>query len=284
MTAGRGRRPAWRLLGLALGVLVAGCRGGGSDPETVLKAYFGGFQRGDFDAQYRLLLPAARVVEARADFVELQAMQASRRTLVAFEVLNRPAKGGFPDPWRAWLKLTWANAAGRKETFMRGLTLTRRGGRWWVDDAPAARRDANEAYVAGEPARATRQLQRILRFNPEDAEALDLLGYVLRDNAALRNNLEMAVDAHRQAVDLEPRNPDWHVSLGNDYRLIGWPQGAVTELRKAADLDGKASTYVWLGVAYAASQQLDAARNAWGRALKIDPGNAQAHAFLSKTK
>jgi tetratricopeptide (TPR) repeat protein len=267
------------VLFVSLVAMGMGC--GYRDPILLVKDYFSFGMQGRFERQYRLLAPAVRRVESRQAFIEQQEAVAARRKLVKAELLNKP---GADPMWRAYVRLTWDTGTKRQDVETRGFTVLNRSGRWWILDTPAARVEANEAYVAGDPGRATRLLQRIVRLNPMDTEALDLLGYVLRDNVALKNNLELAVEAHRRAIDLEPANADWHLSLGNDYRLIGWHEGAVTELRKAATLAPRASTFVWLGVAYAASGQVESARNAWRMALKLEPENAQAHACLEKTR
>jgi len=272
-------KPMRAVLLLPLFAVLAGC--GYRDPVQLTQNYYRFEIKGRFDRQYRLLLPSVKAVESRQSFVEQQEAWTVRRRLTAAEVVGKPGK----DPmWRAAVKLTWERADGKKQVETRGLTLVNRSGRWWVIDTPAARVEANEAYVAGEPGRATRLLQRIVRLNPMDTEALDLLGYVLRDNVALKNNLELAVEAHRRAIEIEPRNSDWHLSLGNDYRLIGWYEGAVSELKKSAEISPRASTYVWLGVALASSGRVGPAREAWRKAVKLEPDNAQAHAYLERTR
>ena len=268
--------------GLLGALLVAGCGGGGRDPVVLANRYVGLSVTGDAAGQYALLLPALRRLEPKPDFLDVARRARLRRSLVKFELLNKP-KAAPSDPWRALFRMTW-DAHGRKESSWQGVTLVRRGGAWWVEDAPAARQEAAEAYAAGEFARATRILQRVIRANPADAESLDLLGYVMRDNPALKNNLEMALDAHGRAVEREPGNPDWRLSLGNDYRLLGWHEGAVAELKRAIAIDARANYYVWLGLAYASGRQLDEARAAWHHAIKLDPQSAQAHAFLEKLK
>ncbi len=278
---GEGHSPIRFLLAATL-ILAAGCARQ-KDPVAAAQAYFDAFARGDYGAQYRMLSARSWKVEGRAAFIEHQAQLASRRRLVKAEIVTKAPKD-LPDPWRVLARLQWETAAGRKESTWRGLTVVRSGGGWEVADTPSARQAANESYMAGESTKATKMLQAILRANPADAEALDLMGYVLRDNPLVKNNLDLAVDVHRQAVELEPRNPDWHLSLGNDYRLLGWYSGAVSELRKAVDLDPRANYYAWLGVAYAAGGNLDSARSAWHTAIRMDPNNAQAHACLEKTR
>ena len=254
---------------------------GNRDPEKLAMNYFSEFQKGDFNGQYGMIHPDLRQVERRENFVAAQVRQASKHKLVSFQVINKPAV--YPNPWRAFLKLTWTGSGGT-ETAWRGLTLKRKGGGWYVMDTPSAREEASDAYRAAEYTRATILLQAVLRNNPTDAESMDMLGYVYRDNSALRNNLEMAIDVHRQAVELEPKNPDWHHSLGNDYRLLGWNQGAVDEIKRAIELQPRAIYYVWLGVAYASNQRVDPARAAWREALRQDPASAQAAAFLEKVR
>ena len=255
---------------------------GQRDPAKLASAYFEAFQRGDYNAQYGMMLPDLRSVEHRADFIAAQARAATRHKMLTIELLDKPVQ--YPDIWRAFFRLTWSMTGGKVENNWRGLTVARRGRGWWIMDTPAAREAAAEAYRAAEYSRATVLLQAIIRVNPTDAESLDMLGYVYRDNGALRNNLEMAIDVHRQAVLLEPKNPDWHHSLGNDYRLLGWWQGGIDEIKKAIELEPRPIFYVWLGVAYGQQQKVDPARAAWREALKLDPNTAQAAAFLEKVR
>lgn len=259
-------------------VALAGC--GRPDPKALAEEYFGFEMKGRFDRQYRLISPDLRALEPRQAFLERMDRDRTKRVLMAVKPLNEPPKSG---PWRAWFRVTW-ETRGRKEIQFRGLTIVQRRGRWWVADCPAARADATEAYQSGEPQQATRLVQRILRANPLDAEALDLLGFIYRDNPSLKNSLELAVDAHRQAVDLEPENPDWRISLGNDYRMLGWHKGAIEELKRAVKLDPRAAAYVWLGVAQAAGGRVSDAREAWKKAVQLDPQHALAQAYLEKTK
>ncbi len=259
-------------------LLAAGCARPG--PEALARQYVDLEAQGRFARQYRLIAPGLRALEPRAAYLEQQERARARRVLASAKLLNAPGKDG---PWRAWFKITWSTA-GKTETQIRGLTLVRRGSRWWVADTPAARAEATEAYHSGEPQRATRLVQRILRENPLDAEALDLLGFVYRDNPALKNALELAVEAHRRAVELEPDNPDWRISLGNDYRLLGWHKGAVDELKRAVALDPRAAAYVWLGVAQAAGGRVGDARASWRKAIQLEPRHALAHAYMEKTK
>ena len=263
-------------------LLLAGC-GGGGDPVALADSYFRNFAGGRYEAQYMQLLPEARKMERKETFVDYQQRRALRRKFLTHEMVGTRPKE-IKSPWRALFKVSWETPAGGKETSWKGLTLVKKGGRWWVADTPSVRENAQNAYMAGEFSRATMILEEALKLNPTDAESLDLLGYVFRDNSALRNNLDMAIEVHREAVRLEPRNPDWHHSLGNDYRLLGWFSGAVEELNKAIDIDPRPHYYVWLGVAYASATKLDAARAAWREALKLDPDSAQAHAFLEKIR
>lgn len=266
------------LAGCLAALAAAGC--GRPDPKALAGEYFGFEMQGRFDRQYRLIAPELRSLEPRQAFLDRMQRARANRALVAVKPLNEPPKAG---PWRAWFRVTW-EVRGKKETQFRGLTIVQRRGRWWVADSPAARAEATEAYHSGEPQQATRLVQRILRANPLDAEALDLLGFVYRDNPALKNALELAVDAHRQAVELEPDNADWRISLGNDYRMLGWHKGAIEELKRAVKLDPRAAAYVWLGVAEAAGGRVFDARASWKKAIQLEPQHALAHAYLEKTK
>jgi len=89
---------------------------------------------------------------------------------------------------------------------------------------------------SGFPAAAT-ELQAELKVNPDDARSYYLLGYIAmkqRDNKAAEGFL-------LRAVQLEPKNPDPLVYLGQIYSDTGEDQKAEASLRKAIDLSANAS-------------------------------------------
>jgi tetratricopeptide (TPR) repeat protein len=278
------RRAFFMAGALALaGLLASGCQRKSPDAVKAMEDYFKAFQAGDYGKQYSMLAPELTSFEPRAEFVAAQSRAAFRRTLVKWEMIGKPP-AKMPEAWRGSFRMTWKSFSGKAETTWRGLSAVKRGGGWYIADTPASRMDASDAYIGGDYVEATKMLARIVRVNPTDAEALDLLGYVLRDNASLKNGLDNAVEMHRQAVDLEPKNPDYHFSLGNDYRLVKWYIGAIKELNTAIEIEPRATYYVWLGVAQASMGRIDSARASWGRAIRIDPLNAQAQAALSRIK
>jgi tetratricopeptide (TPR) repeat protein len=270
-------------LALAAGFLAAGCQKESPDAVKAMGDYFKAFQAGDYGRQYSMLAPELTAFEARKEFIAAQARAAFRRSLVKWEMIGKPP-AQMPEAWRGSFRMTWKSATGKQETTWRGLSAVKRGKGWFIADTPSSRMDASDAYIGGDYLLATRLLARIIRMNPTDGEALDLMGYVLRDNASLKNGLDNAIEMHRQAVDLEPRNPDYHFSLGNDYRLVKWYTGAIKELNTAIEIEPRATYYVWLGVAQASMGRIDSARASWGRAIKIDPLSAQAQAALSRIK
>ena len=264
-------------------LFTAGCQKGSSDPVKAMEEYFKAFQAGDYGKQYSMLAPELTAFEPRKEFVAAQARAAFRRSLVKWGMIGKPP-AQMPEAWRGSFRMTWKSMTGKQESTWRGLSVVKRGKRWYVADTPASRMDASDAYIGGDYVLATKLLARIVRVNPTDAEALDLMGYVLRDNASLKNGLDNAIEMHRQAVDLEPRNPDYHFSLGNDYRLVKWYVGAIKELNTAIEIEPRSTYYVWLGVAQASMGRIDSARASWGRAIRLDPLSAQAQAALSRIK
>ena len=116
----------------------------------------------------------------------------------------------------------------------------------------------------GRMAEAEIEFRRQLVEKPDDAAALNYLGYSLADRGL---ELEQAEGYIRRAVALDPRNGAYLDSLGWVHYKLGRSTEAVAELRKAADALPEDDTVLdHLGDAYAAGGDVAAAWRVWKRA------------------
>ncbi|HZH92443.1 MAG TPA: tetratricopeptide repeat protein [Pyrinomonadaceae bacterium] len=120
---------------------------------------------------------------------------------------------------------------------------------------------------AGDPKGAEESLRRILSKSPNDATALNNLGYFLTERG---ERLPEALDMIRRAVKTEPTNPNYLDSLGWVYFKLGQFDEAERHLNDAARRNTRSSTVQeHLGDLYRKRGQLDQARAAWRKALGL---------------
>ena len=123
---------------------------------------------------------------------------------------------------------------------------------------------------AGKIPEAERYFEQCLAMSPNFAGALNYLGYMWAERGT---NLVRARAMIEQAVQLFPTNAAYLDSLGWVLFKQGHAQEALAPMLKAVELNDEpdATLYDHLGDIYAAANQLDKARAAWGKALKIEP-------------
>lgn len=117
---------------------------------------------------------------------------------------------------------------------------------------------------------ATDAFETLLKLDPDNAQALNYLGYMLAD----RNlRLAYARDLIAKAVRLDPNNAAYLDSYGWVYFRLGDYRKAVDYLSQAVALDSDAVIFDHLGDAYKATGDTDSARSWWQRALDLQPEN-----------
>ena len=130
--------------------------------------------------------------------------------------------------------------------------------------ADAELQDAAKELSAGKLDQAERDLQSVLRLNPGDYRALDLLGVV----RVLQHQEAKAEKLFEQAVKAKPDFAPAHAHLGLLYMQLGRTQEAVPELQQALRLD-PARTDVARALVHILQDQAKAASDAgdWNGAL-----------------
>jgi len=120
---------------------------------------------------------------------------------------------------------------------------------------------------AGDSKGAEESLRRILSKSPNDATALNNLGYFLTERG---ERLPEALDMIKRAVKSEPTNPNYLDSLGWVYFKLGQLDEAERYLNDAARRNTRSSTVQeHLGDLYQKRGQLEQARAAWRRAVGL---------------
>jgi tetratricopeptide (TPR) repeat protein len=126
---------------------------------------------------------------------------------------------------------------------------------------------ASSQERAGDTKGAEESLRRILSKTPNDATALNNLGYFLTERG---ERLPEALDMIKRAVKAEPTNPNYLDSLGWIYFKLGQLDEAERYLNDAARRNTRSSTVQeHLGDLYMKRGQSEQARAAWRKALGL---------------
>lgn len=128
---------------------------------------------------------------------------------------------------------------------------------------------------------ALRHSRAVLTLDPENAPALNFVGYILAERG---QDLAESESLIRRALEKEPQNGYYVDSLGWVLFQKGDYAGAVVELEHAVALTEERDAIILehLGDAYVKTGQLDAAYRAYGKSKHITPTNATLSAKLAK--
>ncbi len=126
---------------------------------------------------------------------------------------------------------------------------------------------SNLCQQLGRQAEAIEWLEQVLDRDPEDAGALNDLGYLWAER---NEHLLRAEQMTRKAVAAEPENSAYRDSLGWAYFRLGKYEKAKTELEAARKLNEQDGVvYDHLGDTYLKLGDKQEARNMWQRALEL---------------
>ena len=118
--------------------------------------------------------------------------------------------------------------------------------------------------------KAEADLKRLVELDPEDANALNALGYTLADRT---QRFEEALGYIRRALEIEPEAAAMVDSLGWVMYRMGNAKEALVQLRKAFELQPDPEVAAHLGEVLWQSGQREQARAIWQRGLELDPDN-----------
>ena len=122
--------------------------------------------------------------------------------------------------------------------------------------------------------------RRVLELDPDNADALNYLGYTWVDRG---ENLEEAFDMVERAVELEPDSGAIIDSLGWAHYKLGRYSEARTHLERAAALSPTSATIIdHLGDVYWKLGRYREAGYQWRRALTLDPSEEERESITRK--
>ena len=123
-------------------------------------------------------------------------------------------------------------------------------------------------------------LRHSLSLNPDDAYALNYLGYWLLEES---RDAEEALGFIRKAIEKQPQNGYFMDSLGWGYFRLGQYRQAVLYLERAVSLEPQDPIITdHLGDAYAFMKRSREARYQWQRALEFSPDDELTEQILDK--
>ena len=129
-------------------------------------------------------------------------------------------------------------------------------------------------YQAGNFQQAQSICREILNVQPDNADALHLLGIIYYQ----LNDYDSAIQYTQKALQFSPADADAYYNLGNAREAKGQLDEAVTCYQKALQLDPNfAEAYNNLGHCFYGKGQLDEAINCYQKALQINPNYPEAH-------
>lgn len=132
---------------------------------------------------------------------------------------------------------------------------------------------AIEYHRQGDLDEAARRYEALLESEPDQPDALHLLGVV----AHQKNDQAEAERLIRRALELDPQRGAFHCSLGNVHRARREDDEAMGCFEKALELDPNLGEgYINLGSMQLARGDLDQAESNFKMALVVDADNAQA--------
>lgn len=126
----------------------------------------------------------------------------------------------------------------------------------------------------GDAAAAERDLRRVVELKPDDAEAMNALGYTLADAARKGDpKLLEARDLIRRAIELKPNEPAIIDSLGWLHYRMGDLDASLRQLRRAYEKQPDADVAAHLGEVLWVKGERDEARRIWDEGRRKDPKN-----------
>jgi len=132
----------------------------------------------------------------------------------------------------------------------------------------------------GQPNMALEICQRVLAVEPDQPEALHLVGQIVYQ----QGQRALAVDYFRRAIAAQPTGAVYHNSLGNALKGLGHHDEALACYERALQLNpGLADVHYNLGNTWRELGRLAEAADAYRRCLAIHPDSARAHNNLGNT-
>jgi FkbM family methyltransferase len=137
------------------------------------------------------------------------------------------------------------------------------------------------AAAAGDVQEAVRQFKEAAAARPSDPEPLEVASKFLFE----RGRWAEAEEALKDLLARDAEDAAAHHNLGTVHARLGRAAAAAACYRRSTDIrPDSAATWVLLGHALRDAGRKDEAIEAWGQAVRLDPGNAEAAAALREAR
>jgi tetratricopeptide (TPR) repeat protein len=141
--------------------------------------------------------------------------------------------------------------------------------------------DGLRLHQAGQLAEAAALYKQVIDQDPNNADALDLMGAIFYASG----NLEMAITFAEAAISVQPAYFAPYVNLGNALQASGRMEEAISAFQKALDLNAKNPHAANnLASAFNALGRFEEGLDAAGKALVLDMTMAEAHNNLGNSQ
>ncbi len=138
---------------------------------------------------------------------------------------------------------------------------------------------AVKLHQAGELTQAERLYRQVLGMDPQQADALNLLGVI----ANQVGEPEMALQYLRQALKIKPQEAEFHSNCAASCKAIGNVSAAIAHYREAIRFKPDAvGAHIYLSDALMEQGNLDEALSHSLQALRLQPNSALAHCTLGE--
>jgi tetratricopeptide (TPR) repeat protein len=142
-------------------------------------------------------------------------------------------------------------------------------------------RDARENHAAGRFNKAESLYQKVLEFEPNDAEVQSKLGAAL----AAQGKYVQSLSILNRAIENAPNLVEAHINLGAISLIQGNLEAAISSFELAIELDpNQTAAHINLGNILLKQGNLNDAANSFNTALNVEPYSAQALNGLATTR
>ena len=137
--------------------------------------------------------------------------------------------------------------------------------------------NAINLFQSGKTSQAAKILENFLDANPEDFDALSLLGVIL----ATSSELGAAIPLFERATQIRPGDAEIHINLAVAYQEQGRFDEAIDHYRRSLSIEpNNEGCHTNLGNLLKDNNDLTGAADCFNRALAINPVNAWVHSNL----
>lgn len=135
--------------------------------------------------------------------------------------------------------------------------------------------------LLNKPSEAEKDLRAILTLDPNNADALNALGFTLANQPS---RIKEALPFLQKAISISPENPAFLDSMGWLMYKMGKNQEAITMLDKAYKISGNNEIAAHLGEVLWSTGKKEAAKEIWRKALSSAQDPQAIHETLAKLK